>query len=329
MTARLLWLAVGCVALGCSSETRPAVAKFDSGAAADSSVATGDDGGAEASVDAAFDAEKMDAAEAGPFIVPAACDPGAKYGAGVSLGLGVGQIKQLSAIADDERTIAWITPSDGVIHYADRLKNFVTFAGEQTFDGSALAPGERVALEPAGLVLYALASGGRAIVQYARSAPGDALSVAPNLALPMVTVAQLNAQLAAMPPAERLSDLTIGAVGLALVARHVGGQAPGLLRADRMMASVWWPPLAEFAAQGELVQSGNSARRPSGLSSDARALFYFDELTATAKIAYFDVDAPKASVFVDRGAWGRAQPNRDCSKVYYDTGGDLLVAARL
>jgi hypothetical protein len=329
MTVRLVWFAVSCVALGCSSETPPAGTKVDSGAAGDSSLATAEDGGADASVDAAFDAEKMDAAEAGPFVVPAACDPGAKYGAGVSLGLGVGQIKQLSAIADDERTIAWITPSDGVVHYADRLKNAVTFTGEQTLDGSALAPGEPVALEPAGLVLYAVASGGRAIVQYARSAPGDALSVAPNLALPMLTVAQLNAQLAAMPPAERLSDLTIGAVGLALVARHVGGQAPGLLRADRMMPSAWWPQLAAFAAQGELVQSGSSARRPSGFSSDARALFYFDELTATAKTAYFDLDLSKASVFVDRGAWSRAQPNRDCSKVYYDAGGDLLVAARL
>lgn len=329
MSARSLWFAVGCVALGCSSETPPAVAKVDSGAAADSSLATADDGGAEASVDSAFDAEKTDAAEAGPFVVPAACDPGAKYGAGVSLGLGVGQIKELSAIADDERTLAWITPSDGVVHYADRVKNAAAFTGEQTLDGSALAPGERVALEPAGLALYALAAGGRAIVQYARSAPGAALSLAPNLALPMLTVAQLNAQLAAMPPAERLSDITLGAVGRTLVARHVGGQAPGLLRADRMMPSGGWSQLADFAAQGELVQSGNSARRPSGLSSDARALFYFDALTATSKTAYFDLDAAKASVFVDRGAWGRAQPNRDCSQVYYDVDGDLLVAARL
>jgi hypothetical protein len=74
---------------------------------------------------------------------------------------------------------------------------------------------------------------------------------------------------------------------------------------------------------------GTSAARalPSGLSSDSRSLFYVDE-SSGKQLARFR-DRPDAPLYteVDLDQRTRAVPNAKCDRLYYSSGGDVLVAA--
>jgi hypothetical protein len=73
---------------------------------------------------------------------------------------------------------------------------------------------------------------------------------------------------------------------------------------------------------------GTTAARalPSGLSSDSRTLFYVDEGSGKQVARFRDrPDAPLYTV-VDLDGLTRAAPDAKCDKLYYSSGGDILVA---
>ena len=73
---------------------------------------------------------------------------------------------------------------------------------------------------------------------------------------------------------------------------------------------------------------GTSSDRalPSGLSSDSRTLFYFDEGSGKQLARFRDrPDAPLYTV-VDLGARDGAAPDARCDRLYYSSDGDVLVA---
>ncbi|HYQ40319.1 MAG TPA: hypothetical protein VER11_00075, partial [Polyangiaceae bacterium] len=74
---------------------------------------------------------------------------------------------------------------------------------------------------------------------------------------------------------------------------------------------------------------GTTAERPlpSGLSSDSRTLFYVEEGSGK-QMARFRArpDAPLYTV-VDLEQRTRATPNAKCDRLYYSSGGDILVAS--
>lgn len=271
--------------------------------------------------DAGVDADAQ--ASAPPPSAPGVCDPSAMVGAGTKLGVGDGENKRLGAITADELGIAWQTPADGVVHYADRAAASDPFGEEQTLDATGLATGERVALAQDGLALYAIAADGRSVLAFTRSSRGDAF-VGPGSAL----VDTLNAEGASLGAGERFGDLAIAGSGTALLLRRFGANVASLRLSQRVVPSDPWGATSEIGAQPELATSGGFARRPTGLSADARALFYFDQSSGTEKVAFFDEDATKASHFVDESTRGGLQPNLDCSAVYYDESGEIYVAPR-
>ncbi|HET7545440.1 MAG TPA: hypothetical protein VFK05_36485 [Polyangiaceae bacterium] len=74
---------------------------------------------------------------------------------------------------------------------------------------------------------------------------------------------------------------------------------------------------------------GTSVARalPSGLSSDSRTLFYLDEGSGTQMARFRDrPDAPLYTV-VELDARAHAMPNAECNRLYYSSGGDVLVAS--
>ena len=58
-------------------------------------------------------------------------------------------------------------------------------------------------------------------------------------------------------------------------------------------------------------------RRPTGISSDGRTLFYFDEVTSLERAAWRDGPTSAFGLFKDIGAFAEAVPNLRCDTLYY------------
>jgi len=289
----------------------------DAGAAAqDASDLVYDDGGG-AAVDAAAEA----APDSGPIAdTTASCDPSKIWSAGASLPLTT-SAATFGAIDGSETTVAWITTSDDVVHYADRDDATSPWGADQTI-ASGFAPGERVAVQNNGLALYAIGADHRSIVSFERAQIGDAFSVGAGAAL-----ANVNDEIAALPNGTTVSDVVLSPSSTLLVLRWVGGSSAGLRIARRVMLTDTWPTTSAFAVQSETAVVNGKARRPTGISVDGRALFYWDETTSSETVGFFAWDATTMSQFTSLGSRADAQVNTDCSALYYDDGSGNLETA--
>ena len=294
-------------------DAEPGDAGGDGGADADPDADpdAGDDGG---------DAATGDAGDSGPAPT---CDPTRGWNTGVKITSSTLGVDALEAVTGSESVLAWITPSDGVIHYVGRDFPQDPWGAEQTLPGSGLASGQKVALSSDGLYLYALAASKRSIQVFTRSSRADPFT-GPGTA----TAADLNTEGSALTGGANFSDLVIGTSSTALILRIEGGSSPGLRLSTRVLPTDTWATTTAFAPQSEFDVVAGKARRPTGLSTDRRALFYFDEVTAHQKVAYFDYDATLATQFTDMGVIGGAQPNEDCTVLYYDATADLYSATQ-
>lgn len=296
-------------------------------AAADSAVdaAPPDGGGGDAEVDAQADASDaaLDAGDAGDAGPAPTCDPTRGWNAGVKVTSSTSGIDALSAVTGSESVLAWVTPADGVVHYVGRDSPQDPWGAEQTLAPNGLAPNEKVALSGDGLYLYALATSRRSIHAFTRTSRADPFSGPSN-----ATVVDLNTEGGALSGGATFSDLVVGTSSTALVLRVAGGSSPGLRLSTRVLPTDTWATTTAFAPQSEFDVVLGKARRPTGLSTDRRALFYFDEVTGHQKVGYFDYDATLATQFTDLGVLGGAQPNEDCTVLYYDATADLYSATR-
>lgn len=338
--------AVFCVALllaACGGDPPPApLQSSDAGkdtTTADVSVDTGADGSdvdaeADAATDAAVDVATdaadaaqdatADAGDGGPVPPTPVCDPTKTWAAGVKLTPSTLAIDARSTVTGDETTLAWITPNDGVVHYVDRVDSTVAWDAERTLPGTGLAPGERIALTRDGGHLYGIGTDLRSLVGFTRSSRVDPF-VGPALDL---TLSDLNLEGAALASGESFADLVVGTSNTVLLLRVAGGSSPGLRLSARVLPTDTWPTTTAFAQQSEFDVVAGQARRPTGLSTDHRALFYFDEPTGHEKVGFFDYDALTATLFVDLGARSDAQPNDDCTMLYYTATDDLYSAQK-
>jgi hypothetical protein len=79
-------------------------------------------------------------------------------------------------------------------------------------------------------------------------------------------------------------------------------------------------------SQGLFDGSGGKRPLPTGLSSDSRTLFYFDEATSKEVARYRDrPDAPLYDPSVDLGDLAGAVPNEKCDRIYYSAAGSVLT----
>jgi hypothetical protein len=89
-------------------------------------------------------------------------------------------------------------------------------------------------------------------------------------------------------------------------------------------STVWAMPTN--ISQGSF--DGTSAKRPlpSGLSSDSRTLFYFDEATSKEVARFRDRPDAPLDFSVDLGDLRGAIPNSQCNRIYYSSAGDVATA---
>ena len=332
-----------CAALlvaACDGDSPPALQGGDSGKDAtsvDGTTDTGVDGEADATADvetdaadAADDAADAAVADAGvdgdgaPPPPAPICDPTKTWAGGVKLAPSTSSIDDMSTVTGDETTLAWITPGDAVVHYVDRVDASVAWDPERTLPGTGLAPGQRIAVTRDGNHLYGLGTDLRSFVGFTRSSHADPF-VGPTLDL---TLSDLNLEGSALAVGETFSDLVVGTSSTSLLLRLAGGSSPGLRLSTRVLPTDTWASTTAFAPQSEFDVVAGKARRPTGLSTDRRALYFFDEASGHEKVGFFDYDAPTASLFVDLGAHANAQPNDDCSVLYYTATDDLYSALK-
>jgi hypothetical protein len=100
---------------------------------------------------------------------------------------------------------------------------------------------------------------------------------------------------------------------------------PAVVYESTLSGNVWAMP----SNISQYIFDGTTAKRPmpSGLSSDSRTLFYFDEASNKQMARFRDrPDAPLYTV-VDLGGRMGAVPNSTCKRIYYTSSGNVLTEA--
>jgi hypothetical protein len=220
--------------------------------------------------------------------------------------------------------VFWTTLDNGAvrIHYVSRARDTAPWNAEASFLAVGVEPGERIAPTSDGMHVYAIATGRRSLVEYARASSADAFTRTDGAIL-----SNLNQEIQG-----DIADLVVAESGRALLYRKIGAAGTMLALSLRLLPSDMWPPTGAFANVPELATIAGKARRPTGLARDLSALFYWDEVNSTERIALFPNDGGSPN-FVDIGARRGASPTRACTEIYFSApgvgGGDIFSSKRM
>ncbi len=215
------------------------------------------------------------------------------------------------AVTPDELTLAWTSTSGGVVTawYADRASTSVAFGAPQSLASTfGTLSFDRVSLSGDGLRIVGISSTSMGFVaakRAARTGPFDTddsteftgisgvEGVKPTLATPLLA-----------PDDTMFFYIETNAMTDAVVF-----ESPG--------APPWGP--GAFLNATQLQRVGTQYRRPTGISGDDLALFYWDETTSTESIAFRENTGADFNLFVNLGALTNAVPTADCARIYYST----------
>jgi hypothetical protein len=104
----------------------------------------------------------------------------------------------------------------------------------------------------------------------------------------------------------------------------VVGSSSTVVAATRSASQPWSLPTRVISA---LDGSAGARRLPTGLSADARTLFYFNEETMREEARWRDEAKLSSPLYdmVDLGTRRGAQPNAACDQLYSDAAGDIVI----
>jgi hypothetical protein len=252
-----------------------------------------------------------DAGPAGPV-----CDPKTTFGAATAVsGVPAGD-KMFGAVTPDELTIAWVTPAGGVA-YADRTMAAQPFGAPQTLAGTF--EHDRVALGSDGLTLIVVMTGAKTFGQITRTARAQPFSGAPDTAPFSMLLLPFMTEMDSGPGPGSLGDPVLSADGKQMFFSVYGqGARDTVAFSERVTPTLWGKPA--IVTQTELGSANNLRRRPTGLSSDGRTLFFWDEVEMKEKAGWrkstmaFDLTL---SGIVDLGDKKDAQPTSKCTRLYF------------
>jgi hypothetical protein len=289
----LLALSIGVALLGCGS--MPAV---PADAAPDAE--TPQDGGA----DAAPDTVPVDAG------TTPRCDPNATWGTPQGLGLG-SPADVFGSVTPDERTIAWIDGAGHVL-WSDRASASDPWSAPAQVTVQGGVETDRVALSPDGLRLVFVVPGRRAFAELTRATRSDPFGDTPEEG----KFATINLTLGESPASQKVGDPVLGADDLTFAFSFWDDTSTDSIRiASRASTSELWPLGQPHGEVGLGVVAGKR-RRPTGLSSDLRTLFVWDESRGEERAAFRGEDRGDFTQFVSLANRPLAQPNFACSRLY-------------
>ena len=289
------------------------------------------------------------AAEASGPPGPPACDPlHAWRPIGRVVSVPQAGFARFGGVSNDELSIAWTTTA-GEIDVADRPTRGDDFGAPAVVTASAAA-GDRVALAPTGLTLFAVSASRAGFIAMSRASRGGAWAASTPLQFANVDV------MASLESGGQFSEPVLGADGAFYYVFTATGAAPQLFE------STWDPSQGAWSTgvalpNAELASAAGGVRRATGASIDGRTLFFYDGLRSVERGAWRDSPAAPFAEFVDMtsaadagagptdaatdGATGTpdagattfpaAAPNERCDTLYYegtDSGGTGVFIAQ-
>lgn len=325
---------VGVIGVACSDGAPPVADTFDPDGSpatnqppSTSSDAATSDKDAETDGDAAtshLDGGADTDADAAPWVPgPSLCKANMTLGAPSTV-VSTNGDDRFSAITRDELTIAWVIPSDtsvGTLQIADRASTGDAFGAPHSPAGTVALDG--VSLTPDGLTLLAIGTNRREFLVFKRIDRTEAFVAA--------DASHYAKLVAALAPQEKVGDPVFATDEQRIVYSVYGGSSNDTVRyATRLSLSTAFDVGGAYA-YAELRTENGKRRRPTGMDRDFETMFYWDEVSQTEKLGRMQGTAAVGFYAVhDVGARPSAQPNEDCSRIYYGAagaGGNDVVAA--
>jgi len=224
--------------------------------------------------------------------------------------------QSLAAITWDELTMAWTSgdsTSGVVVHYSDRSGRDVAFTADMTLP-TTLGPfaQDKVVLTPDGLTMIFASADHKTLRQITRGSRGAAFDETTATSAPFSYL---------MSPGEggssrAMADLVLTKSGKYLFFTDLGRTVGTTLMVSAKMSDGKWD-MPTAVESTRFHNSGGMRRRPTGYSSDARTLFFYDETTQTTWLAFTDPSSLSFTEFVPFLPEGSgAMPSDSCDRVY-------------
>ncbi|HSQ68129.1 MAG TPA: hypothetical protein VLM85_33190 [Polyangiaceae bacterium] len=247
------------------------------------------------------------------------CDPAATWGNNQLVAASTAQSDLLGAVTGDELTIAWMT-AQGTVMYADRQSATSPFGAPQTLSGAIAL--DEVALSGDGLTLIVVLQDRSALAQTTRASRSAAFSSTLDAA-PFAQLDPQPTETDASASQGLFADPVLSSDGQMLYYSQYGVSTYTMHESYGPSAGVW--PQGRSLVEKSFVAASLSARmRPTGLSADQRALFYWDEAANIERVAFRDGVQPTNdtyTTFADVGAYQYAVPTSSCARLYFSASG--------
>ncbi|MGH7328148.1 MAG: hypothetical protein ACREJX_07330, partial [Polyangiaceae bacterium] len=287
--------------LGCS-DAPPVSSQSvdDAGPSGDSSDSSSRDGATKdgASKDGAITDGSADADDGftGPPPPPPVCGTSSTWLPGTVLAVSTSDDDILDAVTSDELSIAW-TRSAGskTIYYADRAAATDAFGTPQNL-GAGNFTVDRVALSPDGLTMVVVDADQLGFSELTRAARGDAFGAAATGAFSNID--------SDTPSGSMVGDPVVDSSNTTFYYSLYGnGATKTVFRAVRLTPGDPWGFGFALSAGSELEAPSDAYRvRPSGVSSDDRTLYYFDQFAGIERAVWVNTTTGSYDTFVDLGA---------------------------
>ena len=261
-------------------------------------------------------------------VTPGTCSETAVWANAAPLpGISTSADEQLLAITADELDILFLR--DDLPMFAHRDSSSAEFDAGVTLtiaDGYDVEAG--AALSADGKTMVLLATTGQSFAAFTRGSRTAAFDASPDESA-FVGINQRALQTMQHYAAPVLAPDGKTFAFAAFTPEPEAGFPSGFAGVSMVYESVW--TTSGWAMPESLSQNlfdGTSASRPlpSGLSSDSRTLFYLDEGSGKQMARFRDrPDAPLYTV-VDLDQRSHAVPTAKCERLYYSSGGDVLVS---
>jgi hypothetical protein len=168
-----------------------------------------------------------------------------------------------------------------------------------------------VAVSPDGLRLIGLSEGQASYFEVTRASPGEMFGTPAEGAFTLINADAIANGLTFSGGAISADDRT-----LTYLAFDAGPNTDPLRMSVRAGSEPW--PVGEPVVACEFKAYGGSlVRTPTGLSSDALTLFFYDGARGIERAAFRATVNEPFVFFTNLGQRNRAQPNTDCDRLYF------------
>jgi hypothetical protein len=233
---------------------------------------------------------------------------------------------RFGGIGIDELTIAW-TSTTGTIYIADRTARGAAFGPPTTIDTTSTPVAtDRVALDPTGMLLFAVSADRTRFIAFDRAGVGAAWT--PSTTLPF---AQVNA-MASAEQGGQFSEPVLGADGSSFFYLLASSTTlPALYESKWDALQGAWSTGNALANPALASASTTAPTYATGASSDGRTLFFHDGAAVQERAAWRDSATSPFVQFVDVSGIFEAAPNFQCNTLYFqgtNTGGTGVFIAQ-